>query len=529
MKKLFAIITLLALLFVTATTVEANDEEALAWQYYESLLAKAKPSFAAKHETITRAQAAYMLAQLQPNAPLYTKNYKDVPATHPYYKEIMQVTALGVFAGYPDNTFKPDAGLTRAQLAKILTEFFHLNTSIPSPIFTDISPTSWSYEYIQKLYALNITKGTTAKTFTPNRFATQRHFGLFLYRVHHLAPSTLAVKTPTLASAGGYGFKDGSLQTAMLRAPQSMTKRGTEWIVTDTDNHLLRTFTLQGISTYAGNSYFYEGSLPLSFLKNGSLSEAMFNQPTAIVTLKDGSLLVADSGNHLIRKVSPAGQVTTFAGTGQAGLKDGTAAQAMFNSPQGLAVAADGTVYVADTLNHVIRQISPKGVVSTLTNKQLRTVQITKDYKDTAGSYADGPLASAKFNEPTTLLLDSKGNLYVSDSGNHVIRYIHLNTNSVSTFAGQFEDNGLYGQGGYVDGRATTAKFNYPRGLALLPNGELVVADSTNHALRLVTNNRVTTFSTAQSQPAGLAVDGQTLFVVNSGSGQIQRFTIPAK
>lgn len=525
MKRITSILLILFSFILGTTIASANAEKTDAWHFLHSFVDA--DAFTEKHMPITRAQAAYALAQFEPNTPLSPTSYKDVPTTHRYYKEIMQVTALGVFSGYENQTFNPDANLTREQLAKILVLFFNVNAPVGSPVFQDVPSTTWSYEYVQKLSALRITTGTTPTTFTPTAYVTQAQFSLFLYRFDNLAPSTMTLSnSKIIAGHNSYGYKDGAATSALFRFPQGITKINNGYMITDTENHLLRKLQNNSVSTYAGNSFFYHSQQPISYLKNGHLKDALFQSPTSIISLQDGSLLVADSANHVIRKITKDGFVSTFAGTGEAGLKDGEAKQAQFFSPQGLAIAKDGTVYVADTFNHVIRKISPRGIVSTLTNKQLRQVNISLTYTEFAGSYVDGPFAQARFNEPTNLIVDASGNLYVSDSGNHVIRYMNFTTNIVSTYAGQFIDAGVYGQGDYLDGKATTARFSYPKGLALLPNGELLVADSNNNAIRLISNRDVSTVSLAESQPSALLVDSNTLLIVNRGSNQVRSYTL---
>ena len=115
------------------------------------------------------------------------------------------------------------------------------------------------------------------------------------------------------------------------------------------------------------------------------------------------------------------------------GLKDGKSKDALFHEPQDIAVTKDGILYVADTLNHVIRRISPDGEVTTIGAPSTRAVQIRAGVVALAGDYKNGSLAEARFNEPAGLALDGKGNLYVSDSGNHVIRYIDFGKGTVST------------------------------------------------------------------------------------------------
>ena len=201
--------------------------------------------------------------------------------------------------------------------------------------------------------------------------------------------------------------------------------------------------------------------------ENGSLTEARFNQPHGLAMDSIGNLFVADTGNHTIRKITPSGFVSTFSGTvGASGQVDGTGASVRFNLPQGLAVDATGNVYVADTGNHTIRKITPLGVVTTLGGQAGK-----------AGN-ADGPAASALFDNPDQIAVDGAGNVYVADHG---IRRISAGsvatiflTTQMTTGGGRLVDivptgNLAVDASGRIffppeRGRRTTALINFPGG-----------------------------------------------------------------
>jgi len=177
-----------------------------------------------------------------------------------------------------------------------------------------------------------------------------------------------------------------------------------------------------------------------------------------------GNVYVADSINHLIRKITPGGVVSTFAGTGTRGHADGTGSTAQFSFPFGVAVDSSGSIYVADFSNHHIREITPEGVVSTFAGS-------------TAGS-GNGIGNTAQFNHPFGVAVDSRGNVYVADQVNHRIRRI-TPAGVVSTLAGSTE--------GFADGTGTTAQFYYPTGVAVDSSGNVFVADNVNHRIRKIT------------------------------------------
>ena len=184
--------------------------------------------------------------------------------------------------------------------------------------------------------------------------------------------------------------------------------------------------------------------------------------PFNVAVDSDGNLYVADTGNDRIRKITPEGIVSTFAG-GKKGFIDGPGTKAQFNHPFGVAVDLSGNVYVADTANRRIRKITPEGIVSTFAG-------------GTRGS-DDGIGTEAQFDHPYGVAVDSDGILYVADSLNHRIRKI-TSEGEVSTFAGSSQ--------GYKDGTGEEAQFFGPTGVAVDSSGDLYVADAGNHRIRKI-------------------------------------------
>ncbi|MBD0381097.1 stalk domain-containing protein [Paenibacillus sedimenti] len=306
----------------------------------------------------------------------------------------------------------------------------------------------------------------------------------------------------THAGIGDFEDKDGDALTAAFRSPSSVVQLPDGSIlVADTRNHIIRKISGGKVTTYAGPELpviTNSQGFPTGSLVNGKPNESFFNEPAGLAIDSNGNVYVADAANNAVRKIDANGQVSTLAGNGVLGNKDGQGADAAFNHPSDVAVASDGTVYVADSLNHVIRKITPNGTVSTLNAASKRAIQIRPGTASFAGEFQDGSLSTAKFNEPSGLALDSKGNLYVSDTGNQRIRYIDFRTNTVATLAGSsssYGTNELYAPGDYADGDALKAKFDFPRGLAITSEGGLLIADSLNHSVRYLLNGKVTTIA----------------------------------
>ncbi len=218
---------------------------------------------------------------------------------------------------------------------------------------------------------------------------------------------------------------------------------------------------------------------------DGTGSAARFDFPGGSATDAAGNVYVADRNNHIIRKITPAGVVTTLAGLADvSGSSNGTGSTARFFFPVGVAADATGNVYVADSDNHLIRKITPAGVVTTLAG-----------LAGVAGD-SDGTGNAARFNFPQGVAVDSGGNLYVADSGNNIIRKI-TPAASVTTLAGQS------GSSGSDNGIAGAARFNFPVGIAVKGAGTVYVADTNNSTIRKITPAGVVTSLAGEPQSVG--------------------------
>lgn len=319
--------------------------------------------------------------------------------------------------------------------------------------------------------------------------------------------SPLWYETIDWAGSGVSGSADGRAEQAQFRYPAGLLagKNGA-LLIADTYNHLIRRADAAGqVSTLAGQVRFAaETREPNGSWADGKGTEALFNEPMGMAEDRQGNLYIADAANHVIRKLDKSGRVTTVAGSGLAGWKDGKGAEARFNEPRDVAVAEDGSLYVADALNHVIRRIDANGNVTTLNARSKRIVEYAPGAVTAAGDYADGKLAVSKFNEPSSLAFTPSGDLVVSDTGNQRLRLVNLKQKRVTTLAGagsvtsysyKFPDARLYAAGGYRDGKASEALFNGPAGIAITGEGGIVVADRWNHAIRYLYDGKVYTLS----------------------------------
>jgi hypothetical protein len=196
------------------------------------------------------------------------------------------------------------------------------------------------------------------------------------------------------------------------------------------------------------------------------------NYPIAIAIDKNNNLLVVERIGNCVRKISPSGIITTIAGNGEHGYSGdgGHATAAMLNAPIDIAVDAHNYIYIADALNHRIRKVSPSGYISTIAGTGER------------GYDKDGSVATqCRIYFPYGLFIDSKNNIYYSDNGNTIVRKID-NNNIVTTLAGKPASPGYTGDGGI----AKKGEINNPGGLALDHQGNLLLADYGNNAIRKI-------------------------------------------
>jgi len=268
-----------------------------------------------------------------------------------------------------------------------------------------------------------------------------------------------------VVGAGGHngGFRDGAAATAMFRYVRGILQLpGGRVLAVDRGNHRIRMLSvdLQQVSTVAGDGA--QGH------RDGAAAQARFYYPTGLALLPDGRVLVTDRNNHRIRVLSADLQhVSTVNGDGREGRQDGAVAQARFRYPFGLAVLPGGRVLVAEEDNNCIRMLSAD-------LQQVSTVA-----GDGRLGHRDGAAAQAQFNFPTGLALLPDGRVLVSDSGNVCVRMLSADFQQVSTVAGD-------GERGHRDGAAAQAQFDDSSDLALLPDGRVVVACEGSVCLRVL-------------------------------------------
>jgi hypothetical protein len=337
-----------------------------------------------------------------------------------------------------------------------------------------------------------------------------------------ICTNLLAQEVTTFAGSGSRGSTDGTGTAASFNYPRAVAVDGSGNVyVADNKGHLIRKITSAGVvTTFAGS-----GNSLIEYNRgstDGTGAAASFNFPSGVAVDGSGNVYVADSYNDKIRKITPAAVVTTFAGSGSEGSADGTGTAATFTGPSDVAVDGSGNVYVADAGNDLIRKITSAGVVTTLAGS------------GSAGS-ADGTGTAASFDGPSGVAVDGSGNVYVADAGNNLIRKI-TSAGVVTTLAGRTSR-------GSTDGTGTAASFWSPRGVAVDGSGNVYVGDYTNSLIRKITSAGVVTTLAGSvltvgsadgtgkaalfNYPSGVALDGSgNLYVADSYNHEIRKVTI---
>ncbi|MDN3584027.1 NHL repeat-containing protein [Mucilaginibacter flavus] len=309
----------------------------------------------------------------------------------------------------------------------------------------------------------------------------------------------------TFAGSATPGFNDGTGSAASFYSPEGINIDASgNFYIADALNSAIRKMTSGGaVTTLTGNG-------TIGYV-DGALADARFYAPQGSVTDATGNIYVADFSNNMIRKITPAGVVSTLAGSGTAGYDDGAGATATFNNPRSIAIGADGNLYVADMGNNLIRKVTTAGVVTTFAGNRAAS-----QVDNTTGT-------SASFNKPSGITVDAAGNLYVADAMNYAIRKISA-AGAVITYLGDtrhrvvgtpsaisidakgnmfvtdqtgrvFEITadktlltlaGASATTGFTDGAGKTAQFAGPKGVVADGNGNIYITDSGNNSIRKI-------------------------------------------
>lgn len=313
-------------------------------------------------------------------------------------------------------------------------------------------------------------------------------FSAFFILAISVVAQTYTISTIAGSLTSGFSGDNGPAASATLSGAFGVTiDTSGNLYIADQNNHRIRKVTTDGtISTVAGNG------TPNFTGDGGSPTSATLSSPQGVAVDSSGNLYIADSGNHVIRKVA-GGKISTIAGTGQIpGLAGdtGAATGALLNHPSALALDAAGNLYIADTSNNVIRKLDTKGIITTFAG-----------YSGADFSGDGGPATKAALNNPSGIAVDSAGRVYIADTRNSRIRIVTTDGN-IATFAGT-SLRGFSGDGG----PATKAEFSNPEGVTVDSAGNVIVVDSFNNRIRRITlDGNIATI--AGSNGAGSSGDG---------------------
>jgi hypothetical protein len=342
-------------------------------------------------------------------------------------------------------------------------------------LFTAALPSAWA-EDSEKASAPGARGSAEPRLTYPNGLALDRDGGLLIADIgnHTLFRYDAEGRLTVVAGVGRPGFSGdgGSAAEARLNAPFDVLALPNDGgiLIADTYNHRIRRIDPDGrITTIAGDGKSrYSGD-------GGPATEASLQLPQGIALDRDGNLLIADTFNHVVRRVDSSGVISTFAGSegGLAG-DGGPATKAQLNLPMAVAVDGEGRVYISDTGNSRIRRVNRDGTIETVTG--------TGGGSGIAGSGFtgdDGPPARAKIFSAADFEIGPDETWYIADSGNNRIRVVRENV--ISTIAGSGELD-YFGDGG----PALDAAFKAPQKIAVHPDGAIDVADRANGRVRRI-------------------------------------------
>ena len=346
------------------------------------------------------------------------------------------------------------------------------------------------------------------------------------------AGSATSYRITTVAGTDAGSGDGGPATEALLTFPYGIAADGQGNIyIADTENHRIRKVDPDGIiTTFAGTGDEGFGG------DGGPATAAKLDWPSGVAVDAEGNVYIADQENERIRKVDSDGVITTFAGSGSynfRGDEDGIpAVEASLNWPTGVAVDAQGNVYIADSYNNLIRKVGSDGLITTIAGSGRVFGFFEEPDEDDIGD--GGPATDAKLDWPIGVAVDAEGNVYVADVGHDRVRKLTRTGTEyiITTFAGtgeQGDEGGHIGDGGF----AAEARLSAPRGVAVDERGHVYIADTGNNRIRKVDSDGMittiagddSTMGAQLSVPRGIAIDADgNLYIADTGNNEVHRW-----
>ncbi len=380
--------------------------------------------------------------------------------------------------------------LTREEIITILGRYTHL-ASDEEINFNDAEDVStWASGHVSFFYNNGLIALDNKGMLNPKDSATKEELIKSLYAVKLFLQSQIdnGYVVKNYIGSGSIGYYNDNYEESMFTAIADIEVTGSgEIIISDTMANQIRKADNGEVDTVVGTyKQLNLSGLPLGGYIDGDVEKAVLDNPINILYLPtQKSLLFTQEGYNIIRGYNFDKQyVYTLAGNIDSGYKNGDTTQALFNKPTGMATDHKGNIYIADTLNHVIRRVDANLEVTLFAG-------VPEQFGNELGD-----VKVAKFNEPTNIVIDKDGVMYVADSGNNMIKKIENGV--VSLVAGvetplNQETFTMYG--GDLDGETGIAMFKYPMGLAIDDNGTIYVADTENNKIKVIQDGKVKTLA----------------------------------
>ncbi len=439
-----------------------------------------------------------------------------------------------VVAGKPYNDglyFKSNDHITKEEAITIIGRYFNLVSHVEIQFKDADSVSPWAKEYVSYFYNNDLFNLSEDGYFNPKEPLTREEATKIICDVKDYlnAQKDNGYVVKNYIGSSAFGFKNDSYEKSTFSIVSDIIEDNGDFVISDTSSNQIRRASNGKVNVDAGiHKEFNSIGLPIGDYVDGNINKAVLDNPTNLLKLDDENILFTEFNHNFIRGYNKTTQeVYTLTGSkSKAGYINGSLDVALYNSPMGLAKDSKGNIYVADTFNHVIRKIDTLGNVTLFTGSP-------NQYGNKTGT-----LETAMFNEPTNIFITAYDVIYVTDSGNNMIKKI--DNGEVSVVAGvetTFNEETQTFVGSDRDGDISIAKFNYPMGIYV--DGNLVyVADTENNKIKVIdtTTNMVKTIAgnghydnaignalqASFSRPTDLIIDNGNILVADSNNNVIK-------